>query len=293
MTHPSSTSAEGTPSIAAMVASMDKKLAQWPAVLRVQRGLSRQGAGIEMASANLKLMLVTQLQRWKNLHNGKLPNNILVFRDGISEGQYRESLESELPRLREACRLDPENGITTPSGRPVRMTLIVCAKRHHTRFYQADNNGGGVQNPPGGTYVDRDITESHPWDFYLQSHTALKGTARPAHYIVLHDEIIRQEAAKSRGYRATMPPANLIAQITHNMCYLFGRSTGSVSICPAVYYADLACSRARCFLMGLYNNTERPSPAVLYSEAAMEQWLTGLQSKLDLLRSVENSMFYI
>lgn len=31
------------------------------------------------------------------------------------------------------------------------------------------------------------------------------------------------------------------------MCYLFGRSTGPVSIPPPVYYADLACERSRCY----------------------------------------------
>lgn len=31
------------------------------------------------------------------------------------------------------------------------------------------------------------------------------------------------------------------------MCYLFGRSTGPVSIPPQVYYADLACERSRCY----------------------------------------------
>ncbi len=29
------------------------------------------------------------------------------------------------------------------------------------------------------------------------------------------------------------------------MCYLFGRATKAVSICPPAYYADLVCERAR------------------------------------------------
>ena len=35
--------------------------------------------------------------------------------------------------------------------------------------------------------------------------------------------------------------------LTYEMCYLFGRSTGPVSIPPPVYYADLACERSRCY----------------------------------------------
>ena len=36
-------------------------------------------------------------------------------------------------------------------------------------------------------------------------------------------------------------------KLTYEMCYLFGRSTGPVSIPPPVYYADLACERSRCY----------------------------------------------
>lgn len=31
------------------------------------------------------------------------------------------------------------------------------------------------------------------------------------------------------------------------MCFLFGRSTGPISIPPPVYYADIACERSRCY----------------------------------------------
>ena len=36
-----------------------------------------------------------------------------------------------------------------------------------------------------------------------------------------------------------------LALLTHDMCHLFGRATRTVSCHPAVYYADLACDRAR------------------------------------------------
>ncbi|KAL8853080.1 MAG: hypothetical protein Q9221_002110 [Calogaya cf. arnoldii] len=225
-------------------------------------------------------------------HNGHSSNNILVFRDGISEGQYGESLQSELPRLQQACEQHRKSGHTKPSGQPVKITFIVCAKRHHTRFYKVDKHGN-VNNPRGGAYVDRDVTEAYLWDFYLQSHTALKETARPAHYIVLHDDVIRHEASKPREKEAVISPADLIAQITYSMCYLFGRSTGSVSICPAVYYADLACSRARCYLGGLYTNAEQAPAGTLVSETALEKWQNGLQTRLNLPESVKDSMFYI
>ena len=50
-----------------------------------------------------------------------------------------------------------------------KLTIIVCGKRHHTRFYpteskDADANG----NPRPGTVVDRGITAIYDYDFYLQ-----------------------------------------------------------------------------------------------------------------------------
>ncbi|KKZ61530.1 hypothetical protein EMCG_00609 [[Emmonsia] crescens] len=46
--------------------------------------------------------------------------------------------------------------------------------------------------------------------------------------------------------------ADAVEALTHNMCYLFGRATKAVSICPPAYYADLVCSRARCYLSRLF-----------------------------------------
>lgn len=39
-----------------------------------------------------------------------------------------------------------------------------------------------------------------------------------------------------------------VSRQTHNLCYLFGRATKSVSICPPAYYADLLCERGRQYL---------------------------------------------
>jgi eukaryotic translation initiation factor 2C len=73
-------------------------------------------------------------------------------------------------------------------------------KRHHTRFYptskdHADINprdpSKGSYNTVPGTVVDRHVTGygDKVWDFYLQPHKALQGTARPSHYIVIKNEM--------------------------------------------------------------------------------------------------------
>lgn len=100
-----------------------------------------------------------------------------------------------------------------------------------------------TSNPVGGTVADRGITEARNWDFFLQSHMAIQGTARPAHYLVLLDEIfIDRPLPKGMDFKTN---ADVLKTLTHNTCYLFGRATKAVSICPPAYYADIACERAR------------------------------------------------
>ena len=74
------------------------------------------------------------------------------------------------------------------------------------------------------------------------------GTARPAHYTVLLDEIFRSEY----GLNA----ASELEKLTHEMCYLYGRATKAVSICPPAYYADLVCTRARIHKEELFSDTD-------------------------------------
>ena len=75
------------------------------------------------------------------------------------------------------------------------------------------------------------------WDFYLQSHHALRGTARPAHYVVILNEIFKESDVVSSSQNV----ADLIQDITHNKCYVFGRATKVFSYSTPVYYADIAC----------------------------------------------------
>lgn len=160
VTHPDPNSSNQAPSIAAMVASINSNLAQWPATSSVQTR-RRQ----EMVDS-LKDMLKRHLDLWKTEGRHTLfPKNILIYRDGVSEGQYQMVKDYELPLLRQACQemYDPVG-----QERP-RITIVVVTKRHHTRFGpmtqdKADSNGNCV----AGTVTDRGVTEAHQWDFFLR-----------------------------------------------------------------------------------------------------------------------------
>ncbi|KAI9790087.1 MAG: hypothetical protein M1816_005557 [Peltula sp. TS41687] len=274
VTHPSPGSQDGAPSVAGMVASVDKSLGQWPAVLSVQAG--RQ----EWVGA-LDSMLKSRLDLWRQ-KNQTLPENILVYRDGVSEGQYLMVRDTELPQLRKTCR-EKYPAPQTQKGLP-RISIVVVGKRHHTRFYPtADQHGDKNGNPKNGTVVDRSITEAFSWDFFLQAHTCLQGTARPAHYFVVVDEIFRAKYDR----RPPFPGGNTadaLEDLTHNMCHLYGRASKTVSLCPPAYYADLVCERARCYLNA-------------FDESASDNGggpdITQMQNDVTIHQRLRNTMFYI
>ena len=200
-------------------------------------------------------------------------------------------LSLELPQLRRACE-QVYPAPDTKKGLP-RFTIIICGKRHKTRFYpttEQDCDRSGNTKP--GIIVDRGVTKARNWDFFLQAHTALQGTARPCHYYIVHDEIFRQTYAKS------IPPpyqsiADIVEDLTHNMCYLFGRATKAVSLCPPAYHADLACERARCYLASLFNT---PSPSAVPSvtrTSVAEGTSQPSANDVQIHPKLKDAMFYI
>ncbi|KAJ5642765.1 hypothetical protein N7490_006765 [Penicillium lividum] len=250
VTHPSPGSVGIAPSVAAIVASVDSALAQWPAEFRIQE--KRQ----EMVQ-DLDALMQSRLKLWAKFNKNKYPENIVVYRDGVSEGQYDLVIEKELPLLKCACEaVYPVSD--TKRGLPA-MSIIIVGKRHNTRFYpttDADADRSANQMP--GTVVDRGVSESKHWDFFLQAHSALQGTARPAHYFIVWDEIFSPQHPGGSGARGA---ADLLQDLTHKMCYLFSRATKAVSVCPPAYYADLVCTRARCYLSDLFDPSIASTPA--------------------------------
>ncbi|KAJ5085318.1 hypothetical protein N7532_010089 [Penicillium argentinense] len=280
VTHPSPGSAKSAPSVASIVASVDKDLAQWPAEIVVQK------AGQEIID-NLKTMLISRLKLWATHNENQYPENIVVYRDGVSEGQYNLVIDKELPQLKEACKtLYPEP--LQAKGLP-RMAIIIVAKRHNTRFYPTDINRSDRSNPQPGTVVDRGVSEARHWDFYLQAHSALQGTAKPAHYFTVWDEIFHPKfPANPNGQGA----ADVLQDLTHKMCYLFGRATKAVSVCPPAYYADLVCTRARCYLADVFDPSASPAGSVAGAESTELSSLPGAENWRPN-EAIKNSMFYI
>lgn len=267
VTHPSPGSSEKAPSIACVVASVDSQMFQWPGSIRAQQGRKEMVGGKDNVGVDhLEEMFNERLNVWQK-KNQKLPTKIVVYRDGVSEGQYQRVLQEELPSFEKVFEKRYGKKEKWP-----KVAIIIVGKRHHTRFYptrkeDADYNPSrdkGSWNPQPGTIVDRGIVGKVIREFYLQAHQGLQGTARPAHYVVIKDDISFT--------------ADALEQFTHQLCYLFNRATKAVSICPPAYYADLLCERGRAYLFTtLAENTVSDTSSVASSEA---EWTSGVHARL-------------
>ncbi|KAJ1324229.1 eukaryotic translation initiation factor 2C [Microdochium nivale] len=208
-----------TASMAAMTMSMDKH------AMRYAAACETNGHRVEIIQpALIHGNLAKLLRHWVKI-NGCAPKHIYYFRDGVSDGQFQQVIDRE---VKEVKRLFKNEKMAEPL-----VTVIIATKRHHIRFFpkKGDKNAADRNNNPlPGTVVEHTATHPHHYDFYLCSHVAIQGTARPVHYIVIYDE-------------AKVEPAKLQKMIYHQ-CYQYCRSTTPVSIHPAVYYSHLAAERA-------------------------------------------------
>ena len=213
-------------SMAALTVSWDKFGGRYAA------GCQTNGQRVEMITENnFRSILGPLVTQWQSeVGSGKLPEHVFYIRDGVSEGQFQSVMQEEVPAIRLVFAQAAKNAGITWKGE---LTVIIAAKRHHIRaFPQKPGPASDAKgNPLPGVLIERDATTPNEFDFFLYSHIALQGTSRPVHYTVLYDD-------------ANLKP-NLIQNMLYEHCYQYMRSTTSVSLHPAVYYAHLASNRAK------------------------------------------------
>lgn len=183
---------------------------------------------------DFKDIVADQLQYYRT-KNGFLPTNILYYRDGVSEGQFKELQNIEITALQNACKV-----VYGPDyNKKVKLTVVVVQKRHHTRFFPPPRSDLGRDdrknnNVPPGTIVDSEITQPNENHFYLVSHQSIQGVAKPTKYCILLDE----------------GNFNIddIQGFTYELCHLFTRCNRSVSYPAPTYYAHLSAYRGRVYI---------------------------------------------
>ncbi|KAG8980827.1 hypothetical protein FRB95_001180 [Tulasnella sp. JGI-2019a] len=208
---------EGRPSYTAVIGSVDNLASKYVATSRAQQSKRE-------IIEDMQEMTEEIIKQFQRVNQGKLPKKIIMYRDGVSEGQFQQVIDLEIPKIHDACKK------FNFTERP-KLTFIVVGKRHHNRFFPETASGGDRSgNCLAGTVIDQAITHPVEYDWYLLSHAGLLGTSRPAHYSVLVDE-------------NNMSP-DVLQQFTYALCHVYARCTRSVSIPAPTYYADIVCERS-------------------------------------------------
>ncbi|XP_025207261.1 piwi-like protein Siwi isoform X1 [Melanaphis sacchari] len=150
--------------------------------------------------------VIKALAKYKTI-NGTLPSCIVVYRDGVGEGQISHVHKTEVRLLQTAC--EQVYGTTA-----VPFAFIIVTKRISTRFFAPSKSG--PENPQPGTVVDTVVTDPTKYDFFLVSQHVRQGTVTPTHYNVIEDTL-------------KLPP-DIMQRLTFKLTHMYYNWSGTVRV---------------------------------------------------------------
>uniref|UniRef100_A0A1A9Z3D6 Uncharacterized protein n=1 Tax=Glossina pallidipes TaxID=7398 RepID=A0A1A9Z3D6_GLOPL len=220
VTHPSPDQRH-IPSVVGVAASHDAYGACYNMQYRLQKSTVEE---IE----DMKSITEYHLNVYKSYQN-RYPGHIIYYRDGVSDGQFPKIKKDELGGIRRAC---------AQAGCKPKITCLIVVKRHHTRFFPLRQSQGfrDFNNVEPGTVVDQYIVHPNEKQFFLVSHKAVQGTAKPTRYNVIEDDANFS--------------IDLLQKLSYNLCHMFPRCNRAVSYPAPAYLAHLVAFRGRVYLEG-------------------------------------------
>uniref|UniRef100_A0A672JY41 Piwi-like protein 2 n=1 Tax=Sinocyclocheilus grahami TaxID=75366 RepID=A0A672JY41_SINGR len=213
-------------SVMGFVASLNSMLTKWYSRVTFQMPH-------EEIINGFRVCLLAALQKYYEV-NHAFPEKIVIYRDGVSDGQLKTVELYEIPQVLKCFE-------TIPNYEP-KLAFIVVQKRISTTLYSYGSEHFGTPSP--GTVLDHTVTNRDWVDFYLMAHSIRQGCGLPTHYIAVHNT-------------ANLTPDHL-QRLTFKMCHLYWNWPGTIRVpAPCKYAHKLA------FLSGQYLHSE---PAIQLSE---------------------------
>lgn len=163
---------------------------------------------------HMKLCMMDALKAFYSV-NGHMPEKIVIYRDGVGDGQLKSVLEQEV-NLFLKCFMEAGDGYNP------KFAMIIVKKRINSRFFLYNNNQS-VTNPLPGTVVDTEATRPEWYDFFLVSQSVRQGTVSPTHYNVIHDSL---------GLKA-----DHLQRLTYKLCHLYYNWQGTIRVPAVCQYA--------------------------------------------------------
>ncbi|XP_068166185.1 piwi-like protein 2 [Antennarius striatus] len=215
-------------SVMGFVASLNSSLTHWYSRVTFQTPNQELISGF-------RVCFLAALQKYYEV-NHNLPDKIVVYRDGVSDGQLKMVELYEIPQLIDCFE-------KYPNYEP-KFVFIVVQKRINTTIYSCNEAASNFGTPRPGTVLDHTLTRREWVDFYLMAHHIRNGCGLPTHYICLYNT-------------ANLSPYHM-QRLTFKLCHLYWNWPGTVRVpAPCKYAHKLA------YLSGQYLHSE---PAIQLSE---------------------------
>ena len=199
-------SAQRNRSVVCMVASLNRTFSRWYTRWNFQSTHEELGSGLQVA--------MNQCVKKFAEVNGSLPTRIIVFRDGVGDGQLNMVTEYELPQIKKG--FEPFGIDCKPQ-----LAMVVVKKRVNSRFF--GKQGRDFFNPPPGTLIDNSATRPEWYDFFIVSQSVRQGTVTPTHYNIIHDT-------------TTLKP-DFMQRLAYKLCHLYYNWPGTIRVPAPCQYA--------------------------------------------------------
>ncbi|CAB3401106.1 unnamed protein product [Caenorhabditis bovis] len=216
-----------------------------------------QNSKPEVVGPVLQEVMTEVIKRTKK--NRKVPNEFIVYFNGINEGQFPVINENYVPYIKEAFK-----NFESEMGKKPLLTVIAASKTHNERLYKPDANpkdNATFQNAAVGTVVDKVLVNPSINEFFLLSHAAFQGTAKATKYTLLHDTA-----------KKTM---NDLEVLTFQLCHLHEIVNSSTSLPIPLLCADRNTKRSEL----IYKNSELRDQKDLHKKD-MERFVAECNEKL-------------
>lgn len=193
-------------SVGGFVASLNNSLTRWYSQVSFH-----QTGGWQELSDSLTVHTSNALKKYHSI-NGALPQIIIFYRDGVSEGQINHVVSYELAQIQRV--------LASLSEAPFRLSFIIVNKRISARFFVKNAH---PDNPPPGTVVDSVVTRPTRYDFYLVSQSVMQGTVTPTLYNVIYD---------TSGFKP-----KIIQMLTYKLAHLYFNWSGTIRVPACCQFA--------------------------------------------------------
>ncbi|XP_059471970.1 piwi-like protein Siwi [Neocloeon triangulifer] len=211
-----------------IVASLNNSLSRWYSVVSAHKSS-------EEMSNEVSVNLVKALRKYQEVNDGHLPSRIIIYRDGVGDGQIPYVCKHEISLIKERLT-------EMYRGDTWRMGFIIVSKRINTRLFSCTRPGAPPTNPPAGTVVDDCITLPERYDFYVVSQHVNEGTVSPTSYHVISDN--------------TGLDPDKMQRLAYKMTYVYFNWSGTVKVPGPVQYAHKLAAVTAMYLHRL------PSPEI-------------------------------